>query len=230
MNEACGAQTDELSDVAFDKPADVNYHFNEVWGADVVARATGYRGEGGAKLAEFLEALASAYDATRRLEGLENNWTDGIMTSDLRSNLSALLVAGCSIIDAPDELGESWMRIVACATNCIPSKLWTWEEIEWVKLEAYLQASSAIDRIQMAAQFNITRTQAEMLLALYGREHAGSSIRKRKEVLVGLFEDHPEWSARQLADHVNAMGFKPMSVEAVRRHRQRWQGGDLQAA
>lgn len=209
---------DDLSDVIITEPITPKYAFDQVWHAGLIARATGYRGGGGKQLADFLEALAYGYDATRRLADLDSDWTSGIRTTDLRGRIVEQLQAGESIVDLPNILGDSFARILAALTHEQSSLVWTWSELQWIEFETYIMSSDKHSDFELHRKFHMGRRQAASLIEAYGKtvgEARSKDRAKKAEAIVVKYLDRSnvEVEAR-LADE--GLEYSQASIRKIR--------------
>lgn len=221
---SCGVakhDADCLCDVVIKEPVETAYGLLEVWHAQIVANAMGYKeGQTGAALAGFLEALASGYDATRQVVAQDEDWLEGTRDAEKREQITALLRSGVSIVDVPDMVHDSFIRVVATMTQAQPCVLWSWSERQWAEWEDAL-GDGAVSVNQMAKRFSLTYRQADALRKAYGRER-GHDARKTALVrAVELYEAHPEWTSTRVWQTLCSEGYEA-SLQAVRRHRIRW--------
>jgi hypothetical protein len=235
MTTNCGGHghsAECLCDVVITEQVPINYHFDDVWHAGIVARATGYRGGGGAQLADFLEALAHGYDATRRVANAAANyvpkdkvheaWLADIRRSGLKARVEEQLQDGHSILDVPDILMDGFERIVAALSRAQPSPTWTWDNMEWLAFEAYMLAKASHNVSDMARVFSLTRPQCLTLIKSYGRqadttEAADSKVARAWE----LFEQYEDKQAPELMAMLATEGYT-YTLDGLRAARQRW--------
>jgi hypothetical protein len=210
-----------LCDVVITDSVPVNYHFDQVWHAGIVARAVGYRGHGGAELADFLEALASGYDATRSVAMKDGAWLDGTIADDLKARVEEQLQDGHSILDLPEILGQDLDRIVAALTGCQPCLIWTWDEVDWLEFEAFMYRSPIHSQSKMAASFGLTRAQCTTLIKAYGRGIESDSTASRTARAWELFAEYPNMPNAELQAMLAAEGHM-YSRDGIRVARQRW--------
>lgn len=224
MPITCGQadhKVDCLCDVRFVEPAPIVCSFVETWHAGIVARAHNYKeGEGGAKLANFLEALGGAYDATRRIANQADGWLEGTASTEYRQRIHALLQSGESMIDLPNILQDSFARIVATLTAGQPTVCWTWGDPDWARFEDAMAAPSVAPSV-LSKDFGITYEQAVYLIGAYGRERAAAPPKKSITRAHELFAAHPTLSAAQVTDLLLAEGYEA-NYEKVKKQRQRW--------
>jgi hypothetical protein len=214
--EAHGATC--LCDLSVDAPAPVRFGFNEVWYAGVVARAMDWHGQGGARLADYLEALGAAYDATRRLADFDEHWLDG--GSDLHDRAAEQLRAGVSIVDLPSVLGDAFARIVGAITRGQPSITWTWTEQRWAEFESCMLEHGAASGSTLSRRFGIGRRHAESLAALYGQSAAALDTKARVRRMTEMFAEGR--SSRQTLAALTDEGHTA-TLAGVRKYRYRWQ-------
>lgn len=215
-----GHDDDCLCDVRLGPPMPITHHFTDVWHARIVADATGYReGDGGAALADFLEALAAGYDATRQVAEQDDDWLEGTQDPDRRAQIVELLQRGESIIDLPDILGDSFARIIATITRAQPSPVWAWPEVRWATFEDALQRPR-LSLLALSKEYGLTRSQVETLCGAYGRLKA---VKSRKDGTVAarrLFAERPDATTAELVRALADEGHE-FSSEALRKLRLR---------
>lgn len=204
----------------------MNYHFKDVWHAEIVATATGYKGNGGGNLADFLEALAMGYDATREVAAQDDDWLEGVAHPTYRAAIVEQLRAGESIIDLPAILGDSFIRILAGITKAYPSILWTWGEARWAALEDQLNSAPAHNPTVLGRAFGITTDQAGALIKLYGKDKAraaniGRPSLAATKVAEGRFMSEPTCSIKEQQQWLAAQGIM-YALPALKKLRQRW--------
>lgn len=219
-----GHDSDCLCDVKITEPTPIRYGFADCWKhADIVQRATGYEdGEGGAQLADFLEALARGFDATQRMrgEGDVDTSTEGLST--VREALSQFLQSDpeASIVDAPEAIGESWPRIAAAVTNGKASILHTWHPDGWGMLEAALRDTPTRTANTIAQKFELTEKAVTNLMHLYGIEPPAAVRKERTAAMRELIDTHPNATVRELYEMITALGWD-IHIANVRRFRDR---------
>ncbi len=223
-----GHSAECLCDVIITTPVAVRYAFDQVWHADVVASAVGYDGEsGGGQLADFLEALARGYDATRKLSGLDADWLDGI--GDLRNRVGALLTEGESIVDLPSVIGDSFARIVGAITQGQPNIIWSWDESTWLRLEGVLCSSEYHVAQSIAVAFGVTWDMADQLIHLYGKSGESERRTQRHEQINAILERHPTAKLREIARLCDEAGIE-VEYALLQSYRLRWLKKHPQAA
>ena len=218
----CGVEGhgDECTcDVVITKPTETNFHFTEVWHASLVARHLGYKGGGYADLADFLEALGAAYDATRNLDNIDADWLDGVRGSGLAARVREALAQGESILDLPDMLGDSFARIVATLTNCQPLSVWTWGDIEWLEWEDEMNSAATHSAWVLARRFNISGVTASTLIEAYGKQLSSQVRVARKGEIDDLIAEHHQLPFSELYALVVESGFDyaPATIKSFRR-------------
>jgi hypothetical protein len=125
-------------DVVVLTTAPTNYRPNEVWLAGMIQRATGIDPmKGSTEFAEFYEAVTKAYDASRRVADVDDKLPDVTINRD---RILAWIRSGESIVDAPAEFDMDLTTVVRYLTFNKASKLWLWDELDWIAAEALLQA------------------------------------------------------------------------------------------
>jgi len=209
-----GHEGDCLCDVVIGTPVPINYSFTDVRHGDIVARATGYQGGAGANLADYLEALASAVDATAHLRDFEPNWLDGV--KDMLPQIKEHLGCGESIIDLPDILGVSFAQIVGALGGGQATMIWTWDELTWIEFEIHLQGDS-ISYQETADRFGINHEQVARLAKLYGRKPPLEGARERNARLRSLVDEHPDWKASQIHQQLLDEGHNPTTLVNTRK-------------
>jgi hypothetical protein len=212
-----------LCDVVITEVTPTNYHFDQVWHAGIVARATGYKRQGGASLAAFLESLSYAYDATRRLADTDGDWLDDVGTSgaNLKAKVEAYLQDGHSILDVPDLVVDSFDRIVAAITGCQPCLIWTWDNRQWLAFESYLTTKHTHSQSDLAERFGLTRPQCTNLVKLYGKGLEGEAHLARAARAAELFDGHQDKGAPEILQMLLDEGHE-YTLDGVRKARQRW--------
>lgn len=206
-------------DVIIDTPTEVHYGFDQVWGGDVARRGLGIDPmEGGARLATFLEALGSAYDATRRMYDPSDD-DPSIGAKELRPLIGEQLQAGESIIDLPDILGRSMAAILAGVTGGNPALCWAWDDMEWLRWESRM-ADTDIVTARLAADFNLHPSSCKSMMELWGAKDAGSSKTASDKVAKAFVEANPELSSYEVATALADQGIS-YRADSVRRYRRR---------
>jgi hypothetical protein len=195
---------DCLCDVKIVAPVPTRFRFTEVWGADVVASALGYKGGGYADLADFLEALAMGYDATRRLDRVGCDFMEG--GEQLTKQVKAALGDGHSIVDLPDILGESFSRIVGALTSCKPHILWTWDEQRWIEFECHLLSRDIVSLRETGREFGLEDKTVAKLVAAYGRRAPREGNEAKMARIRELFAEHPDWTSTQIHAQLTSEG------------------------
>lgn len=214
-------QDDCLCDVVVKEPAPINFGFTDVWHADIVAKAVGYKeGNEGAALADFLEALGSAYEATRVVAAQDEDWLEGTHDTAYRAKIVKLLRSGESIIDLPDVLCDSFAHIIACLTRGRPCIVWSWPEATWATLEDAMRATE-VSPTTLAKTFNVTYSQAESFVEWYGRAKVVSPRKQTTARAAQLFEQHRDEPIKIIFDTMIAEGFN-VNLNQIYRLRSRW--------
>lgn len=224
MTTDCGNPshgTDCLCDVVIAEPIVPRFHFDQLHLADVIIDATGADPtNGGAELATFLTAYSAGVEATARLRDFDQGWLDGALASDLPERLAAWIRSGQSVVDAPDEFGESFARILAVLTRGQPSTVWTWGEATWAEFEEVMTAKGAVAACEVERRFGVTRQfVGRMAQVFYGTQLLSDEKARRNVRMRELFElDLPNVTVVEV---LNAEGYE-VKFDAVKKMRQRW--------
>lgn len=214
---------DSCDDVIIVEPVPIRFGFVDVLGGDIVARYTKYKeGQGGAALADYLEAFSDAIEATKRLREFDPDWLEGALASDLPQRIKEHLRAGDSIVDAPDMLGESFARIVAILTRGQPSVVWTWEERKWIDFEVRMTATGEVASSEVEREFGVTRDfVTRMARSYYGTRLLSDVKTRRNQRLRELFE-LDGLTNPQMVEVLREEGYGDVTIDAVKKQRQRW--------
>lgn len=170
----CGVDAHDdscLCDVIIGEPVEIRYGFDEVKFAGMAARATSYKeGDGGERLAAYLEALAAAVERSAHLVRAGFDELDSY-DPDLHVRIGRFVRKGHSVVDAPIEFGESWARIVSTLTRGQPSKVWLWGELDWIKFECMMEDQWPYPQIKrIARELDAGQDAVRSLCILYGMD------------------------------------------------------------
>lgn len=221
----CGVTThgdDCLCDVTIGEPTPINHPLNDIWHMDVIMRIKNLSAPfSSADLADMLEALGEAYDATRQVAGLAAEQIENI--EEQRNEIAGLLQSGESIVDLPEILDVPFGRILQLLSRNRVTPWWAWDELKWIEVEGMIRdpdggpSSYEAERI-----LGIDDNTIIKLWKLYGRTEFGQSAKaKRDEKINQIIIDFHELPLAKLADVVAQQGITDISPQQLSNRRSR---------
>lgn len=222
----CGVadhSSDCLCDVEIGAPTPTNFSLTEVMmgtktGGEIAELLGLGRPWNAANVASLMEAMGSAYETVTRMRDFDPDYD--VPPFRLRGMVAEQLQAGHSILDLPDILGTSFAQILSALTGGHPSNIWTWDDLDWLRFEAYLHDHEYVRPSDLVNEFGIaTRQTAIGLMERYGKPDFNKA---RDAVLCQLVADNPQATTTELVVMAADAGF-PVSREAIwgRRRKER---------
>lgn len=167
---------DCLCDVVVTDPVPIRY--GVTWHADVIARAKGLGVcETLDQQLDLLEAIMEGYEATCHMRGVE-----GFPNLERRDELIEILRDGRSILDAPTLMGLEWHEVMQLLTKNIASRVWTWDEQQWIDAETLMHAKPRPTLHDASVALGLHRETTKTLWDWYGAPAFGRVSNKQRRV------------------------------------------------